>query len=568
MSTRNAVIYCTCCDTLSPVLPAAALEHALAASPYAPLCITATRLCDREEARACVKQAQDAGAGACVAAGCSYLARGAEAVRHMGSGLPVAWIDIREACAWIHAGQPEQALEKAADYIRMGLAALEHRPAEESAHADPLTDPVLVVGAGPAGLAASATLADAGIPVALVERRATPGGMLQQLNLLFPDINPAAEILAHMQHRTRNGVDKRFGCTVTGIRATEKGYRATLARAGATEEFQAGAVILATGALPVLPVGYFRYKELAGVSSQMELEILLGKTETGQTPLSALPKLAVFVQCVASRSEAHPYCSAICCPTAVKNALRLKMLNPETDITLVHRNVVTPGIALEAMYRRAKEAGVRLRSVVPESAPEVLGQDKVEGLRIVDALSGETDELPADMVVCSTPLKPTLDTAKLARGIGLRLDDMGFVCGREPIQPLEPALPGIFICGSARWPTTAAQAAEQGSAAAMKALHHMRNSGAVAASSAWFGDLAPPARVRGEACSRCGRCAAVCPYGACVLPETGPMQVWNLHCRRCGSCAAACPSGAAVLPADAFSAMRARIRQALGGRPA
>jgi heterodisulfide reductase subunit A len=318
----------------------------------------------------------------------------------------------------------------------------------------------------------------------------------------------------------------------------------------------------------VLPAGYFRYKELEGVSSQMELEVLLGKAESGQTPLQALPDRALFLQCVAARSEKHPYCSAICCPTAVKNALRLKNLKPEADITLVHRNIVTPGIALEALYRKATEAGVRLRGFAPESTPEVLGQSRMEGLRIIDALSGETDELAADMLVCSTPLKPAPDTAKLARGIGLRLDDMGFVCGREPVQPLEPALPGIFICGSARWPCTVAQATEQGSAAAMKALHYMRNSGAVSASGPWSGEPAAPAGTRGEACSRCGRCVAVCPYGACVLPETGPMQVRDLRCRRCASCAAVCPGGAAVLPSQSFSAMRARIREAMGVSPA
>jgi heterodisulfide reductase subunit A len=568
MSARNVVLYCTCCDTLSPVLPLAALERKLAASPYAPLCIASTRLCVREEAQSCAAKVREAGACACVAAGCSYLARGIEAVRHMGSSLSVEWVDIREACVWIHAGQPGYALEKAADYIRMGFAALERRPAAASAGAAPPADPVLVVGAGPAGLAAAAALADAGIPVTLADRRSAPGGMLQQLGLLFPDLSPAAEVLARIEGRTRSGVDRRFGCTVTGIRAAEKGYRATLSQAGATEEFLAGAVILATGALPVLPVGYFRHKEVAGISSQMELEVLLSRVEGGQAPLSALPKQAVFVQCVAARSATHPYCSAICCPTAVKNALRLKILQPEMDVTLVHRNIVMPGIALEALYRRATASGVRLRSFAPESAPEVLGQHTLEGLRIVDALSGETDDLPADMLVCSTPLKPAPDTAALARGLGLRLDDMGFVCGREPMQPLEPALPGVFVCGSARWPVTVAQATEQGSAAAMKALHHVRNSGAVAASGAWSGEPPPPAVVRGEACSRCGRCAAACPYGACVVPESGPMQVWQFRCRRCGSCAAVCPGGAAVLPADSFAAMRARIREARGGKPA
>jgi heterodisulfide reductase subunit A-like polyferredoxin len=196
MNTRNAVIYCTCCDTLSPVLPADALERKLGAR--APLFITARRLCAPEDARACVKLARDAGAAACVAAGCSYLARGVEAVGHM--DLPVEWVDIREACAWIHAG--EQALEKAADYIRMGLAALEHRPAEASTEVSvnvaPLgpADPVLIVGAGPAGLAAAAVLAEAGVPAVLAERRPAPGGMLQQLGLLFPDLGPAADIIA------------------------------------------------------------------------------------------------------------------------------------------------------------------------------------------------------------------------------------------------------------------------------------------------------------------------------------------------------------------------------------
>ncbi|MDR0466243.1 MAG: hydrogenase iron-sulfur subunit [Deltaproteobacteria bacterium] len=560
MGTRNAVLYCTCCDTLSSVLPVAALERKLSASPPAPLVIAARRLCAREDAQACIAQAKADGAAACVAAGCSHLARGAEALRHLGADPPTEWVDIREACVWIHAGRPDQILEKAVDYILMGFAALERRPAATAASIAPPVDPVLVVGAGPAGLAAASVLANAGIPVALAERRGAPGGMLRQLGLLFPDLSPASEVLARLDGGTRSGVDRRFGCTVTRLEAVETGYLATLFQTGASEEFNASAVILATGALPVMPAGLFRHKELEGVGSQMELETLLGKAESGQAPLSSLPDKALFLQCVAARSAEHPYCSAICCPTAVKNALRLKMLKPEAEVTLVHRNMVMPGIALEALYRRATEAGVRLRGYDPAHAPEALGRDKVKGLRIVDALSGETDELPADMLVCSTPLKPSPDATALARGIGLRLDDMGFVCGREPMQPLEPARPGVFLCGAARWPATVAQAAEQGSAAGLKALHYMRNSGLAPAAGAWSGEPTPPAQTRGEACSRCGRCAAACPYDACKLPESGPMRIWSLFCRRCGACAAACPTGAAVLPADSFSSLLARIK--------
>jgi heterodisulfide reductase subunit A len=324
------------------------------------------------------------------------------------------------------------------------------------------------------------------------------------------------------------------------------------------------------------------------------LETLLGKVERGQASPETLPQQAVFLQCVAARDDKNPYCSAICCPTALKNALRLRALVPGGTVTVVHRNIVTPGIHLERLYRAATDAGVALRNLDPAFSPEPLGDDTVQGLRIRDALDGREADLPADGLVCSTPLRPAPGSADIAQQLGLRLDAMGFACGREPILPLSPHPAGVYLCGSARWPATVEQSMEQGRAAAVKAAAHARggaaacvHDGAATDANAKNPDLpwtlrellglaqdpARAARIREESCSRCGRCAAVCPHGALVLPDGQAddqtcgqaMRVTASRCGACGSCAAVCPTGAACPPGEPVMATRARIREALKG---
>ncbi len=610
---KKAVLYCTCCGTLDPFLPPDALKAALekraafAGSAF----VASARLCRKEEADDALRDARAAGAEGLAVAACSLSARGREAAGHLaadpGGELPLEWADTREGCAWIHGQAPDAATAKATDLVCMSLSALDRRPdggagtslpcRESPGGGDPCegqnppaspAPPVLVIGAGPAGLACAAALGGMGVRTILAERRAGPGGMLPQLGVLFPHFTPGKELLEDLSRDlAAGGATLRLETAVTGLRPLARGYGATLRpRSGREEELAVSAVVLATGAMPVLPRGYFRYGEMAGVSSQMELETQLAKVERGEEKAESLPRKAVFLQCVAAREDANPYCSAVCCPTALKNALRLRALLPGGSVTVVHRNIVTPGIHLEDMYRRATDAGVHLRSHDPLTAPEPRGNGKLEGLAFVDALDGRETFLPADRLVCSTPLKPPPGAKGLADGLGLRQDDMGFACGREPVLPLSSHLPGVYVCGAARWPVTAEQSMQQGRAVAARAAAYLRGlargaaqSPARAASGPWGGfwpvrehlpavmPAAEPAAVREDACSRCGRCIAACPYQACSLPEDGAMTVAADRCRQCGSCAAVCPAGAARLAGDSISALRARIKEALGGTP-
>ena len=600
---KQAVLYCTCCDTLNAALPSQALRDVLAArrlyevpipvepgghprkysgtavsEPAPPVFIECSRLCRKTEAKTALKAAVDAGAEAVVAAACSLSARGREGRAHLSGSIPVEWVDIRESCVRVHAASPLEILGKAADSICMGLAALKQRkppPFEQAAEKRPL---VLIAGGGPAGMACAAALGSMGVAAILAERRAELGGMLPQLGTLFPHLTSGSDLLRDLKQRVVNAnITLKTGAAVTAVHASEQGFTATLRGPDGEREIAVSAVVLATGAIPVIPKGYFRYGELRGVTSQMEMEVLLAKAERGEESPDALPRQAVFLQCVAARDDDNPYCSAVCCPTALKNALRLKALVPDGSVTVVHRNIVTPGIYMEELYRKATAAGIALRSLDPAFAPEPAGADGLEGLRIRDALDGRETVLPADSLVCSTPLRPAPGTAALAQSLGLRRDSMGFICGREPLLPLAPHRAGIYLCGSVRWPATVEQSLEQGRAAAVKAAAFARGSAAAMHDRredlSWtirellgFSAGGTPAAHVGEgACSRCGRCASSCPYGALHLPEKGAMRVTAALCGQCGSCAAVCPSGAAAAPGDTVGAMRARIREALGG---
>lgn len=100
-------------------------------------------------------------------------------------------VNIREQDSWVHHEEKEEATRKAIDLVRMAVnKVLKNAPLYPGTI--PITRRALVIGGGIAGMQAALDVADAGYEVLLVEREATIGGKMVQLDKTFPTLDCSA----------------------------------------------------------------------------------------------------------------------------------------------------------------------------------------------------------------------------------------------------------------------------------------------------------------------------------------------------------------------------------------
>jgi heterodisulfide reductase subunit A len=97
-------------------------------------------------------------------------------------------VNLREHCSWVHLHDRKAATEKAKDMVKIGVArARKLEPQIEKSV--PVTRAALVIGGGVAGMQASLDLADSGIPVYLVEKDPSIGGIMAALDKTYPTMD-------------------------------------------------------------------------------------------------------------------------------------------------------------------------------------------------------------------------------------------------------------------------------------------------------------------------------------------------------------------------------------------
>jgi heterodisulfide reductase subunit A2 len=562
------VFLCRCCGQIEPTVDLAVLRGRIRREDGVVAVEVRDTLCLPEDGAAITRAFEACGADRVVLAACSPYGKAGEVVTALsaacgGDRSRVRLIDIREGCAWIHRGDPTGATAKACDLIGMNLGFLSHGRRSADAYI-PVRPECLVVGAGIAGLAAALSIARSGHPVHLVERGAGGGGMVKLISRVYPtDAGSEERLKPYLEAIETNPLitfhPKTRVAAVTGYAGD---FKIRIASGTGETTLRVGAVILATGAGVWLPKGLYRYGELKEVLTLMELE---RRHREGK----AAAKRTVIIQCVGARCPERPFCATICCPSAIKNAALIKRADPDSEVTILHRDIMTPGHILERYYRSAMEAGVRFIRFAAEAPPALTGEGKVESVTVFDAITGVRREISADQVILSTPLTANADNGKLAALFGIQTDRYGFFREDYPLHPLETRQAGIFICGSARWPVASADAAAQGEGAAMKALAILGREKISALSlSRLPGGKLGHARIEDGSCSGCGNCVAVCPYEACTLQKldgTFVSRANKMRCRACGSCTAVCPNGTAQLPEHNARALGAMIRRAFAG---
>lgn len=96
--------------------------------------------------------------------------------------------NLREQCSWVHMNDRDNATAKAETLVNMAIARVRQlEPLYEDTL--PLTQKTLVIGGGIAGIQAALDLADSGYDVTLVEKNASIGGIMAQLDKTFPTMD-------------------------------------------------------------------------------------------------------------------------------------------------------------------------------------------------------------------------------------------------------------------------------------------------------------------------------------------------------------------------------------------
>lgn len=456
--------------------------------------------------------------------------------------------NIRDQCSWVHMKQGEEGTERAKTQIAMAVAKA-RRLRELSRIQLGISHRAVVIGGGVSGMSAAMALGNMGFEVDLVEKSDKLGGLLNDLNQILPANEPPSRLVDDLRTRLEENpkVTIHTESTVAKVEGYIGNYQATIQSNGSENKVKTGVLVVAVGAQVLNPNGLFGY-DGQKVVTHLELEAMLQQ---------GIPdaKKVVIIQCVGSRGEERTYCSRICCMTAVKNSILLKEANPDTSVTILYRDMQMYGVENEDMFRKSKEMGVRYVTYDPSRPPTVEdGKVSVYHLRM-----GKEMNLPADLVVLSTPLIAQDDAPDISTMLKVPLNENGFFLeGHVKLKPLDFATEGVFLCGSARFPSTIREAISQGLGAASRA--------AIILSKDALFTSGIVADINAETCCGCLGCVEVCPYGAInFFEDRGVCEVNKVLCKGCGGCAATCPSASARLDGFSNDQIYAQIESALAG---
>jgi heterodisulfide reductase subunit A2 len=458
--------------------------------------------------------------------------------------------NIRDQCSWVHSGAPDKATEKAIDLVRMAVGRTARlMPLQQEMV--PVNNAALVIGGGVAGMTAALTLANQGFPVHLVEKDFQLGGTARQLHHTLDGRDIQAYLADTIQCVTNHPrITVYLNSHAGKVEGHIGNFRSTVTGDSTTIEIQHGAIVVATGATEEKPRS-FGYGQNPRVITQLELTDRLGRNEI------ALPENATvaMIQCVEQRNTERPYCSRVCCTSAVKNSLELKKRYPQAKIIVLYRDMRTYGFR-EAAYREAREKGVLFVRYEPEQPPELAINGRLQ-LKVREPSLGRDLNLEPDLVVLAAPMIPRADRTELSELLRVPLNADGFFLeAHMKLRPVDFASEGLFLCGTAHAPKFLTETIAQASAVAARAASILsKKKMPVGGQIAW---------VDPDKCISCMTCVHVCPYMAPQINEFNKAEVEGATCMGCGSCSAECPSKAITLRHFYDTQILAAIDGALG----
>ncbi len=364
----------------------------------------------------------------------------------------------------------------------------------------------------------------------LIEKEDGLGGFARQLNHTIEGANIRTyieKLVADINSELK--IEVLTNAQVSGFGGYKGNFETEITIAGDSKEkrvIKHGVIIVATGAEEYTPKEYL-YGEDDRVITQTQLSYKIEKE--GAKKLSGV----VMIQCVGSRNSEMAECSRICCQAAVKNALEIKKLNPDTMVYILYRDIRTYGL-LEDYYRQAREKGVIFIRFNQENPPEV--KSSAEGIlvRIKDHVLNKDLEISADILTLSAGMRAA-NTDDLSAIMKLNRNAEGyFIEAHVKLRPVDMPSDGIFVCGTAHAPKLISETISQAQAAASRAVTFLAKPTIKLS--------AINAKVDPEYCVKCLTCVRSCPFEVPVFNiEKKVIEIDEALCHGCGVCTAVCP---------------------------
>jgi heterodisulfide reductase subunit A len=449
--------------------------------------------------------------------------------------------NIREHNSWVHSKEKEEATQKAKDITRMSVARACHlEPLQEIDL--PVDKAALVVGGGIAGMTCALSIASQGHEVYLVEKDTDLGGTARRLHYTLEGL----DVQAYLRDLVRKVYQHPLIHVYTDAIITEAtgyvgNFVAKVTSDRGVTEIKHGAAVIAIGADEYKPTEYLYGKD-DRVLTQLELEDQITKGEEKVINAESL----VMIQCVGCRNEDRNYCARICCSQAIKNALKLKEINPQMDVYILFRDMRTYGFS-EDYYREASEKDVKFIRYEPGDKPQVEAVEEegrpVLRVTVTDPILGKRLAIDADYLALATAVIPPAGNREISRlfKVSLGPDDF-FKEAHVKLRPVEFSAEGVYLCGMAHYPKHIQEAINQAYGAAGRALTLLSHDIVTVSGSV--------CEVDERKCISCGACISACTYGAIEFRETrqGKKAVVNpVICKGDGLCNAKCPTGAIAL---------------------
>ncbi len=465
------------------------------------------------------------------------------------------FVSLRDNCAWVHADDPAGATRKAMEEIRVGVARARHlAPFDKEKRS--FQRSALVIGGGLAGMTAALTIADEGYDVTLVEKTDELGGNLRHIYRTAEGRDPR-RLLTSLIKRVicHDRIDIYFNTEVIGFSGHVGNFRTRLSYGGASLpsddvtcdaprcwEIQHGVAVVATGGQEYKGNVYL-YGQHPGVVTQLELEKRLHE----DVDLARRLKQVVMIQCVTGPEQPVWYCSRTCCTNTMKNAIQIKQLNPDCEVVVLYKDLITYGFR-EEFYTEARRRGVVFVRYGEDNLPQV--QVLYEQLRVSihdAALDGPVTFRP-DLLALSMATVPADSNRELANLLEVPVSVEGFFMEAHlKLRPMDFVREGVFLCGLAHYPkfieeTISHALATAGRAMTILTKDHLEVGGSIA--------IVDPSK-----CVGCLTCVRSCPFHIPKMDAkaigvgniVGAAYIEPSLCTGCGTCTSECPANAIQL---------------------